>query len=46
VSNSEIVPKVEGYLFSSPSKQRLMEALAVGLQKGEIGFTQQVMRSN
>jgi|SRR5882762_1229938 len=38
-------PRVEGYLFSSPSKQRLMEALAVGLQKGEIGFTQQVMRS-
>lgn len=40
-----VCPMVQGYLFSSPSKQKLCEGLAVGLQKGEIGFTQEVMRS-
>lgn len=29
---------IQGYIFSGPSKQRLMEGLAVGIQSGEIGF--------
>lgn len=29
---------VEGYLFSSPSKQKLMEGLAVAIQSGTISF--------
>ena len=29
---------VEGFLFSSPSKQRLMEGLAVAIQQGEVTY--------
>jgi len=31
-------PLVEGYVFSLPSKQRLMECLAVALQSGEVAY--------
>lgn len=30
--------RIEGYTFSAPSKQRLMEGLAVAIQQGEIAF--------
>jgi hypothetical protein len=32
------VPLVEGYKFTSQSKQQLMEGLAVVIQRGEVGF--------
>lgn len=34
----------EGYRFTSPSKQQLMEGLAVAIQRCEIGFPDGVMR--
>jgi len=36
---------VEGYSFSSSSKQRLMEGLAVAIQHGEIRYPQGVIVS-
>lgn len=35
---------VEGYHFSSPSKQKLMEGLSVGVQKNEIGILDGAMK--
>jgi phage FluMu gp28-like protein len=34
----QTVPNVEGFKFSSTSKQQLMEGLAVAIQRGEIGY--------
>jgi hypothetical protein len=31
-------PSVEGFKFTAPSKQQLMEGLAVTIQQGEVGF--------
>jgi hypothetical protein len=39
------LPNVEGYHFSSPSKQRLMEGLAMAIQTGEIRYPQGVIVS-
>ena len=36
---------VEGYNFSSPSKQRLMEGLALAIQTGEVRYPQGVIVS-
>ncbi len=33
-----LIPKATGFLFSAPSKQRLMEGLAVAIQQGEVRY--------
>ncbi len=33
-----LVPKAEGFTFSAPSKQKLMEGLAVAIQQGEVHY--------
>ena len=32
------LPSVEGYQFTSPSKQKLMEGLSMAIQSGAIGY--------
>lgn len=38
------VPQAEGYIFSLPSKQRLMEGLAVGIQSGSLALSNPTLR--
>lgn len=40
----KVCPRVEGYHFTGPSKQQLMEGLANSVQKGEISVLDGVMR--
>lgn len=40
-----LCPNVEGFQFSSPSKQKIMEGLAVGLQTQATGFYSPVLKS-
>lgn len=40
-----LVPKATGFPFSAPSKQRLMEGLAVAIQQGEVRYPDGVLRN-
>lgn len=40
----QVLPAIEGYHFTSPSKQQLMEGLALALQTGSVGFCDMGLR--
>jgi hypothetical protein len=40
-----VCPTVEGFQFSSSSKQKIMEGLAVAIQRGAVSFNDEVLRS-
>jgi len=41
----KVCPNVEGYIFSMPSRQRLMESLAVAFQSGQIAFDCDILQT-